>query len=136
MRDGRGNHDTATRAVEGTMMRRLFVVLVCTLAPIALLGGCGGGSSTNTGPTSGLSLKTVKKLNKLDSARTLAECKQAAANPGLPATVKPLLNAQCEYIKTGNYVALHTVDRQICRAEAVLQPEPQRTSMLAQCKTL
>jgi len=118
------------------MMRRLCVVLACVLAPAAFLSGCGGGGNAKTGPTSGLSLKTVKKLNKLDSAKTLAECKQAAANPGLAATVKPLLNAQCEYIKTGNYTALHTVDRQICRAEAVLQPEPEQTTMLAQCKTL
>jgi hypothetical protein len=118
------------------MMRRLCVILACVLAPAAFLSGCGGSGNAKTGPTSGLSLKQVKQLNKVDSEKTLAECKQAAANPGLPASVKPLLNAQCEYIKTGNYAALHTVDRQICRAEAVLQPEPVRTTMLAQCKTL
>jgi hypothetical protein len=118
------------------MMRRLCVTLACALAPAAFLSGCGGSGNAKTGPTSGLSIKAVKQLNEVDSGKTLAECKQAAANPGLPATVKPLLNTQCEYIKTGNYTGLHTIDRQICRAEAVLQPQPEQTTMLAQCKTL
>ncbi|HEY5318739.1 MAG TPA: hypothetical protein VIJ20_12195 [Solirubrobacteraceae bacterium] len=117
-------------------MRRLCAVLACALGVIGLVSGCGGSSHPKIGPTTGLSLATVKHLNKIDTSKTLAECKQNASNPGLPATVKPLINTQCEYIKTGNNAGLHVVDRQICRAEAALQPEPERTTMLAQCKQL
>ena len=117
------------------MMRRLFVTLACALAPVALLSGCGG-SHTATGPTSGLSVKTVKRLNKVDTARSVAECHQAADNPGLAPAQKPLMQTECEYIRTGNNAGLRIVDRQLCYLQAAEQPEPERTNMRAQCKQL
>lgn len=121
------------------MTRRVCVLLVCALGPLGAVTGCGGGGSANTtktGATSGLSLETVKRLNKTNSAKTLASCKQAANNPGLPASVKPLIDTQCEYIRTGNNAGLHAVSRQICEAEAALEQEPARSRMQAQCKQL
>jgi hypothetical protein len=112
------------------------VLLVCALGPMALVSGCGGGSHTNTGPTSGLSLKTIKQLNKVDTQKTLAECEQNLNNPGLPANQKPLIATECQYIRTGNNAGLQAVDKQICEVQAAAQPEPQRTTLRAQCKQL
>ncbi|HWF50152.1 MAG TPA: hypothetical protein VG294_05840 [Solirubrobacteraceae bacterium] len=118
------------------MTKRLCVLLVCALTPALLVAACGGSSQSKTGATSGLSLKTVKHLNKVNTDRSVAACHQAANNPGLPADQKPLVLAQCEYIRTGNNVGLHQVDRQLCQVEAAAQPEPTRTKLLAQCKQL
>lgn len=120
------------------MTRRLCVLLACVLAPITLLSACGGSgnSTTKPGATSGLSIKTIKELNKKNAARSVALCQQAAANPGLPPDQKVLMQTECEYIRTGNYRGLHAVDRQLCVVEAKLKAEPLRTTLLAQCKTL
>ena len=117
------------------MMRRLCVTLVCVLAPIGVLTGCGS-SHTHTGPTSGLSIKTIKHLNKVDTAKDVAECEQAANNIGLPANQKPLLETECQYIRTGNNAGLHAIDKQICKLQATAQPVTERATMLAQCKNL
>jgi hypothetical protein len=114
------------------------VLLVCVLTPAALVAGCGGGSSntTSTGATSGLSIATVKKLNKANTAKSYALCQEAASNPGLPPDQKALVNTECGYIRTGNNRGLHAVDRQLCELQAAQLPDPQRTRMRAQCKTL
>lgn len=117
------------------MMRRLFVVLACALAPIALLSACGGGG-THTGPTSGLSIKEIKRINRQDTAKSYAECQSTADNPGLPADQKPLEEETCQYIKTGNNAGLKAVDHKLCELQAKAKPEPERTTLLAQCKTL
>lgn len=117
------------------MTKRLSLVLVCALAAVASVAGCGG-SQTKTGPTSGLSLKQIKQLNKTNTARSVAYCHQAANNPGLPANLKGLMETECQYIQSGNYPALHAIDRQICKVQADQMSEPQRSKDLAQCKTL
>jgi hypothetical protein len=117
------------------MTKRLCVLLVCAFAPAALVSGCGG-SQTKTGPTSGLSIATIKRLNKANTNKSVAECHQEANNPGLPANQKQLVLTECEYIRTGNNAGLHTVDRQLCQLEAAAQPEPERSKLLAQCKSL
>jgi hypothetical protein len=117
------------------MTKRLCVLLICALIPAVLVSGCGGGSS-KTGPTSGLSLQTVKKLNKANTDQSVAECHAVANNPGLPAAQKPLVLTECEYIRTGNNVGLHAVDVQLCQVQAAEQPKPLRAKLLAQCKTL
>jgi hypothetical protein len=118
------------------MTKRLCVLLVCAFAPAALVSGCGGGGQTKTGPTSGLSLATIKRLNKANTDKSVAECHQLANNPGLPANQKQLVLTQCEYIRTGNNTGLRAIDRQLCHVQAVAQPEPERSKLLAQCKTL
>ncbi|HWC87299.1 MAG TPA: hypothetical protein VG388_12235 [Solirubrobacteraceae bacterium] len=119
------------------MTRRLLVPLACALLSIGMVTGCGGSADkSKTGATSGLSIATVKHLNKVNAAKSLAACKQAAANPGLPAAEKPLMDQQCEYIKTGNAAGLHAVARQLCQVGAEQKPEPQRSTLLAQCKHL
>jgi hypothetical protein len=120
------------------MTRRLCVVLACVLAPVTLLSACGGSGNSNTKPsaTSGLSIKTIKELNKKNTARSYSLCQQAAANPGLPADQKPIVQAECAAIQSGDYAALHRLDRQLCVVEAKLKPKPLRTTLLAQCKTL
>lgn len=120
------------------MTRRLCVLLTCVLAPITLLSACGGSGNSNTkpSPTSGLSIKTIKELNIRNTAKSVALCEQAANNPGLPPNQKVLMQTECQYIRTDNYHGLHTVDRQLCVVEAKLKPEPERTTLLAQCKTL
>lgn len=120
------------------MTRRLCVLLVSVLAPVALVTGCGGSSHTTakTGPTSGLSIATAKHLNKVNTAKSVALCHQSAANPGLPADQKALVETECEYIRTGNSAGLHAVDRQLCRLQAEQMPEPERSRMRGRCKTL
>jgi hypothetical protein len=118
------------------MTRRLCAPLACALALLALVSACGGSSAPKTGPTTGLSIATIKHLNKIDTQKTLTECLKSASNPGVSPTVKPLLETECQYIRTGNNVGLHAIDRQVCQAEAAEQPEPERTSMRAQCKQL
>ena len=120
------------------MTRRLCVLLACALAPVALVTGCGGGgqSTTKTGATSGLSIATVKRLNKLDSAKSVSECLQVAANPGLPANQKALVETECADIRTGNNVGLHAVDVQLCELQAAQMPDPERSKLRAQCKQL
>ncbi|MDQ6779457.1 MAG: hypothetical protein M3071_25245 [Actinomycetota bacterium] len=117
------------------MTKRLCVLLVCALAPAALVSGCGGGQ-TKTGPTSGLSLATVKRLNKANTDKSVAECHRLANNVGLPANQKQLVLTECEYIRTGDNAGLRQIDRQLCRLQAAAQPEPERTNLLAQCKQL
>ncbi|HWF35011.1 MAG TPA: hypothetical protein VG295_06555, partial [Solirubrobacteraceae bacterium] len=82
------------------MTKRLCVLLVCALPAALLVEGCGGSSQSKTGATSGLSLKTVKRLNKINTDKSVAACHQLANNPGLPANQKPLVLQQCEYIRT------------------------------------
>jgi hypothetical protein len=118
------------------MTKRLCVLLICALTPALMVAGCGGSSQSKTGATSGLSLKTVKHLNKVNTSKSVALCHQEANNPGLPATEKPLVLQQCEYIRTGNNVGLHQVDVQLCQVGAASKPEPTRTKLLAQCKQL
>jgi uncharacterized protein YceK len=117
------------------MMRRLCVLLACALGPVALLAGCGG-SSTSTGPTSGLSVQQAKQRNKADTAKAVAHCEQAANNPGLPASQKPLMETECQDIRTGNNTGLHAIDKQLCQVQAAAKPQPERTTLLAQCKQL
>ncbi|MDQ6803931.1 MAG: hypothetical protein M3065_02945 [Actinomycetota bacterium] len=118
------------------MTRRLCVLFVCASASAALVSGCGGGSQSKTGPTSGLSIKTVEHLNKVNTDQSVAECHQLANNPGLPADQKPLVLTQCEYIRTGNNAGLHAVNVQLCHLQAAQKPEPLRSTMLAKCKHL
>jgi hypothetical protein len=118
------------------MTKRLCLLLVCALALVALVSACGGSGSTTTGAASGFSIKKVKRENKQATDRSVALCHQAANNIGIPADEKALMETECEYIRTGNNVGLHTVDRQLCELQASRQPEPERTKMSAQCKTL
>ena len=55
---------------------------------------------------------------------------------GLPANQKPLLETECQYIRTGNNAGLHAIDKQICKLQAAAQPVTERATMLAQCKNL
>jgi hypothetical protein len=118
------------------MTRRICVLLICALAPIAVLTGCGGSGKAKTGPTTGLSLATVKHLNKVNAAQSYTQCQHVANNPGLPANQKALVQTECQYIKTGNQAGLHQVDVQLCQIQAAAMPEPQRKKMQAQCKQL
>jgi hypothetical protein len=117
------------------MMRRLCVTLACALVPLAALSGCGGGH-THTGPTSGLSIKQVKHLNKVNAARALSECNQAANNSGIPPDQQALMQTECRYIKTDNIAGQKSIDRQLCYLQAAAKPEPLRSQLRAQCKTL
>ncbi|HWF73488.1 MAG TPA: hypothetical protein VG186_09100 [Solirubrobacteraceae bacterium] len=114
------------------MTKRVCVLLVCAFAFTALVSGCGGGQA-KTGPTSGLSLTTIKRLNKANTDRSVAACHAEASNTGLQANVKQLVLTECEYIRTGNNAGLRTVGRQICKLQAQAQPEPIRSTMLAKC---
>jgi hypothetical protein len=114
------------------MTKRLCVLLVCAFAPAALVSGCGGGQ-TKTGPVSGLSIATIKRLNKLNTDRSVAACHAEANNIGLLPGEKQLVLTQCEYIRTGNNAGLHSIGRQICQLEAAAQAEPERSTMLAKC---
>ncbi|HWF25109.1 MAG TPA: hypothetical protein VG275_06670 [Solirubrobacteraceae bacterium] len=118
------------------MTRRICVLLICALAPIMVLTGCGGSGKTKSGATSGLSLATVKHLNKVNAAQSYTQCQRLLANPGLPANQKTLVQTECEYIRTGNQAGLHQVDVQLCQIEAAAMPEPERTKLQAQCKKL
>lgn len=115
------------------MTKRLSVLLVCAFAPATLVSGCGGSSQTKTGATSGLSIATVKRLNKINTDKSVAECHAEANNTGLLPGEKPLVLTQCEYIRTGNNAGLRAIGRQICQLEATAQPEPTRSKMLAKC---
>jgi hypothetical protein len=115
------------------MTRRLCLLLVCALAPIALVTGCGGGGGTSN---SGKSLSAIKHQNSVNSAKTYAECRQAAANPGLPPNQKAILETECQDIKADNLTAEHAENRALCVAEADALPADQRAARMAICKKL
>jgi hypothetical protein len=115
------------------MTKRVCVLFLCAFMPAALVSGCGGSSPSKTGATSGLSLATVKRLNKLNTDKSVSACHQEANNTGLLPGEKQLVLTQCEYIRTGNNAGLHAIGRQICQLEAAAQPEPTRSTMLAKC---
>jgi hypothetical protein len=118
------------------MTRRICVLLVCTLAPISVVTGCGSSTKTKSGATSGLSIEKVKKLNKVNAAQSYAQCQRVLTNPGLPDNQKVLVQTECQYIKTGNQAGLHQVDIQLCEIQAAAMPEPERTKLQGQCKQL
>ena len=119
------------------MTRRMRVLLICALAPITVAAGCGGSANkTKTGATSGLSLATVKHLNKVNAAQSFIQCQHVLANPGLPANQKALVQTECEDIRTGNEAGLHQVDVQLCQIQAAAMPQPERRKLQAQCKQL
>jgi len=112
------------------MTRRLCLLLACALAPIALVTGCGGSSPSKSIGASGATINAARQ----NQAHSLADCRQAAANPGLPQNEKTILQSECVDIQTGNATALKAAGEQLCRVEAALLPTGERATMLASCK--
>jgi len=108
------------------MTRRLLLLLAAT----AVVTGCGGSSSSPSKPTRQSTLDAVKR----DLARTVADCRQAASNPGLPADQKAILVSECSDIQSGNSTALRADGVRLCVIEANAMPLARRATVLAACK--
>jgi hypothetical protein len=116
------------------MTRRLCLMLVCALAPVALVTGCGG-SSSHTTTTNGVSSSTIDAA-KRNSASAYRNCQSAVANPALTPTEKATLQSECAAIKSGDASALRAAGNQLCKEEAALLPAADGAKMLASCKAL
>lgn len=114
------------------MRRMLCLLLVCAVVPAGLVAGCGGGAK-KSGPVSGLSIAQAKKRNRVSEQQSYQSCEQALANPGLTATEKPLMQQECADIQSHDETALRQVSNQLCKVEAQVEPEPERSTMLSQC---
>jgi hypothetical protein len=106
------------------MNRRLCLLLVGALATAGLVAGCGG-SSSKTNPEVAAA--------KHDTQLAIADCRAAAANPGLTQQERTVLNSECTDIQNGDTAALKSDSKQLCDLEAKQQPKADQKTFLAGC---
>jgi hypothetical protein len=122
------------------MTRRCSLLLFCALAPIGVVAGCGSSASTSatTHATSAASPTTTQATPLAVKIRlAIAACrKQVTKSPYIPAAEKPVAQADCNGIKSGNITSLKVILRQAClNAVAKLPAADQGPAALA-CKKL
>jgi hypothetical protein len=120
------------------MIRRLGVLILCTLAPIGILAGCGSsGKTTTTKPATTTSTSTVPLSAKLHVA-ILACQKVVATNAYIPASEKPAGETDCEGVKSGDVAevkALNAILLQACLKKVVaVVPTSEQPAASTACK--
>jgi hypothetical protein len=116
------------------MTRSWLVLVLCALASIGVVTGCGS-SSTGSTAAKHATPATVTTPLAVRIRLAIAACrKQVARSPYIPAGEKPVAKADCNGIKTGNITSLKGILRQAClNAVAKLPAADQGPAALA-CK--
>lgn len=114
------------------MNRRLCLLLVCALAPVAVLSGCGGDATTQTSKRPGVSSATVDAA-KRNATSAYHDCLQALKNTGLTPAEKTTLQTECADMKSGDGAGVTAAGRQLCLEEAATLPAPQQATLKATC---
>jgi hypothetical protein len=122
-------------------LRRLCALVLCALAPIGILTGCGGGGSTTT--TKHTIPKTTTTSAAVLSARiatAIRRCKRevVAASAYIPAADKATGESDCEGVKTGNVAkvgALRVLLIHACEEKVLAKvPASEQAAPTAACK--
>jgi hypothetical protein len=117
------------------------VLLVSALALIGVLTGCGSsGSPASSSPTTkhaasptATPTSTVALAVKIRQA--IAACrKEITKSPFIPASQKPVAQADCNGIKTGNISSLKVILRQACLNAVATLPAAKRGPAALACK--
>jgi hypothetical protein len=119
------------------MARRLRLLLVCALAPVALASGCGGGGSSGGGShttrITGVSDATIQAA-KQESKAAYNDCLQAKANSGLTPAERATISQECQAIKSVDAHGIASTGQQLCEEEAALLPAAEQATLRATCK--
>lgn len=125
------------------MTRSFSVLLLCALAPITVLTGCGSSGSAPSKPSSAQPSSTTRATGTLSTApldvkvrQAIAACKkQVAALTYIPASEQPAAKADCEGIKTGNISPLRATLKKACEQEVLARvPAAQQAAATTACK--
>jgi hypothetical protein len=121
------------------MIRRLCVVILCALAPIAVLAGCG--SSAPKAPTAKHATTTTTPTVPLSAKLRVAivACqKVVATNAYIPASEKPAGETDCKGVKSGDVTevkALNAILLQACLKKVVaVVPTSEQPAASTACK--
>jgi hypothetical protein len=110
------------------------VLVLCALAPLGVVTGCGSSASpaskaSSTPPPT----QTVPLAVKIRQA--IAACrKQVTKLADIPASEKPLAQADCNGIKTGNISSLKAILRQDCLNKVAKIPAADQGPAALACK--
>jgi hypothetical protein len=114
------------------MTRRLLALLLCALAPVAVVAGCGSSGNAATKPTTATT-PTVSLAEKL--RETVVACrKQVAKSPYILASERAAAQADCEGIKTGHIAPLRALLLKACERTAAKVPVADQPAATAACK--
>ena len=108
------------------------LLVVCALALVGLLTGCGRGATHASTSTSANA--TVSLGVRLQEA--IVACKQQiAASPYIPASARAGAESDCDGIRTGNVAALRAIVRKACEQEVIGRvPAAEQPAALGACK--
>lgn len=98
------------------MTRRPCVLLLCALAPLGVLTGCGSGSTTTKKHARTETVATVPLSARVRVA-VIACKKEVATNAYIPASEKPAAKVDCQGVQAGDVAkvaALRGILRQAC----------------------
>jgi hypothetical protein len=120
------------------MIRRVCVLLVCGVVLTGVVTGCGGGggpatkASSTPAPTA-TSTATVPLAVKIREA--IVACrKQVTKLSDIPASEKPVAEADCNGIKTGNISSLRVILKQACLNRVATLPAADQPPATLACK--
>jgi hypothetical protein len=122
------------------VIRRLSVLVLCALAPIVVVTGCGGGSSTTaskhaTAPSKASSASLSARVAK---AIRVCQQKEVRASPYIPVGEKPIAERDCEGVKSGNaaqVAALRSILKSACEEKVIAKvPAAEQAAATAACK--
>jgi hypothetical protein len=121
------------------MIRRLCVVLLCAVAPIGVVTGCGGGSSTTSTKHATARSKTSSASLSAGLAKAIRACKKEVRTSAyIPAAEKPTAETDCEGVKSGDaakVAALRTILENACEQEVIAKvPASEKVDATAACK--
>ena len=110
--------------------------LCLLLASVALLAGCGGGSSHSTGSAPGSTAQTGP-TEHANVQQAVAACEGAvASSPYVPQADKSTARSACEEIKGGNVSGLRKIAHQACEKAVAAVPAAEQAVVAAECKKL
>jgi hypothetical protein len=116
------------------MIRRVSVLLVCGVVLTGVVTGCGGGggpatkASSTPAPTATVPL-AVKIREAIVACR-----KQVTKLSDIPASEKPVAEADCNGIKTGNISSLRAILKQACLNRVATLPAADQPPATLACK--